>query len=83
MIDHFRGRGAATRLVKWGVAGADDEGHGVCCGVAARGMRARVYEICGFTKLKSAVVHVQGQDERLVYDVMRRDACVAASSQDL
>ena len=73
----FRRRGAATRLVKWGTAEADKEG--VCCGVAASRMGARVYEVCGFTKLKTTVVHVQGQDESLSYYVMRRDACIPAS----
>ena len=77
----FRRRGAATRLVKWGTAEADKEG--ICCGVAASGMGAQVYEICGFTKLKTAVVSVHGQDESLKYDVMRRDACAAASSRNL
>ena len=43
----FRRRGAATRLVKWGTAEADNEG--VCRGVAASRMGARVYEVCGFT----------------------------------
>lgn len=43
----FRRRGAATRLVKWGTAEADNEG--VCRGIAASRIRARVYEVCGFT----------------------------------
>ena len=76
----FRGRGAATRLVKWGTTEADNEG--VCCGVSASGMGARVYKNCDFTKLKTAVVHVQGQDASLSYHVMRRDTCVSVSSYD-
>ena len=32
-------------------------------------------------KLKTAVVHAQGQDESLTYYVIRRDACAAASSE--
>ena len=55
-----------------GTAEADNEG--ICCGVAASGMGARVYETCGFTKLKRVVVHVCGQDQSLEYYVMRRDA---------
>ena len=77
----FRGRGAATRLVKWGTSEADNEG--VCCGVSASEMGARVYKRCGFTKLKTTVVHVRGQDASLSYDVMRRDPCVAETSHDL
>ena len=77
----FRRRGATTRFVKWCTAEADNEG--VCCGVAASGMGARVYEVCGFTKLKTAVVHVQGQDESLNYNVMRRKVCIPASPRDL
>ena len=77
----FRRRGAATSLVKWGTAEADNEG--VCCGVAASGMGAQVYEVCGFTKMKTAAVHVPGQDESLNYYVMRRGACIPASPRDL
>ena len=73
----FRRRGAATSLVQWGTAEADNEG--VCCGIAASGMGGRVYERCGFKKLKTSVVHVQDQDESLSYDVMRRDTCFSAS----
>ena len=73
----FRRRGAATRLVKWGTAEADNEG--VCCGVAASGMAGRVYQRCGFKILKATAVHVQGQDESLSYLVMRRDICFPAS----
>lgn len=50
----YRGRGAATRPAKWGTAEADNEG--VCCGVAASGMGARVYAACGFRKLTRGVV---------------------------
>lgn len=39
--------------------------------------------VCGFTKLKTDVVHVQGQDESHDYYVMRRDACIPASLRDL
>ena len=73
----FRRRGAATRLVKWGTAEADNEG--VCCGVAASAMAGRVYQRCGFKILKATVVHVQGQDEDLIYLVMRRDIRFSAS----
>ena len=59
----FRRQGAATSLVKWGTTQADEEG--VCCGVAASGMGAPVYRACGFQKLKTAVVQVQGQSESL------------------
>ena len=77
----FRGRGAATKLVKWGTSEADSEG--VCCGLSASPMGAPVYRKCGFTKLKTTVVHVQGEDASLSYDVMRRDPCVAETSHDL
>ena len=77
----FRGRGAATSLVKWGTTHADEEG--VCCGVAASGMGAPVYRACGFQKLKTAVVQVQGQSESLQYDVMRENFQVAPGSRNL
>lgn len=67
----FGRRGAATSLVKWGTAEADDEG--VCCGVEASGMGARVYEACGFKTTKESVVQVEGRSESLRYVVMRRD----------
>lgn len=76
----FRRRGAATRLIEWGTAEADNEG--VCCGVAASGMGARVYSACRFERLKTGVVQVHGQSEILRYDVMRRDARTAAGSHD-
>ena len=76
----FRRRGAATRLIEWGTAEADNEG--VCCGVAASGMGARLYRACGFEKLRTGVVQVHGQNEILRYDVMRRNARSAAGSHD-
>ena len=76
----FRRRGAATRLIEWGTAEADKEG--VCCGVAASGMGARVYKACGFEKLKTGVVQVHGQSQILRYDVMRRNVRTAVGSHD-
>ncbi len=69
----FRGRGAATALVKWGTTTADAEE--VCCGVEASGMGANVYEACGFVKLKTSEVRVPRQKQSLQYD-MRRNAVV-------
>ena len=48
----FRRRGAVIRFDKWGTAEADNEGE--CWGVAASGMRTWVYEVGGFTKLKTS-----------------------------
>lgn len=76
---YYHRRCAATRLDNWGTAEADNGG--VCGGIAASGMGARVYEVCGFTKLKTAVVHVQGQDESLNCYVMHIPASYFDASE--
>lgn len=67
----YRCRGAATEIVMWGTAVADEEG--VFCGIEASPAGSKLYQACGFTKLDTWVVRVPGERESLEYDVVRRD----------
>ena len=62
-------------LVKWGTEEADREG--VACCVETSAMGTRIYEKCGFDKIKTSVVNVGGQAESLQYVVMHRRPLVA------
>ncbi|KAF1990071.1 hypothetical protein K402DRAFT_371027 [Aulographum hederae CBS 113979] len=68
---NYRRRGAASRLVRWGMNQADIEG--LACGVEASVMGALLYTALGFRKLVTWCVRVPGDDDELVYDVMRRE----------
>jgi GNAT superfamily N-acetyltransferase len=57
----YRRRGAATTLIKWGTARADQEG--ICCRVEASPMGKPVYASCGFEELGPWDVQVKGQLE--------------------
>lgn len=66
----FRRRGAATTLLTWGTDQADIEN--VFCGIEASPMGSKLYAANGFEKLDTWVVQVHGEEEKLVYDVMKR-----------
>ena len=66
----FRRRGAATTLLTWGTDQADDEN--VFCGIEASPMGSKLYAANGFEKLDTWVVQLRGEEEKLVYDVMKR-----------
>lgn len=67
----FRRRGAATRIVQWGISEADKER--LICGVEASIMGAPLYAANGFQKLDTWIVQVPGDEASLSYDVMRRE----------
>ncbi|KAE8451782.1 hypothetical protein EG329_002622 [Mollisiaceae sp. DMI_Dod_QoI] len=68
----FRRRGAATKVLTWGTDQADLED--VFCGIESSPMGSRLYAANGFEKLATCVVQVPGEEEKLAYDVMRRES---------
>lgn len=71
MHREFRLRGAATRIVQWGISEADKEF--LLCGVEAGIMGAPLYMANGFKKLDTWIVQVPGDEVSLSYNVMRRE----------
>jgi hypothetical protein len=67
----FRRRRAATTLLTWGTDQADNEN--VFCGIEASPMGSKLYAANGFGKLGTWVVQVREEEEKLVYDVMKRN----------
>jgi hypothetical protein len=66
----FRRRGAATKVLTWGTDQADVED--VFCGIEASPMGSKLYAANGFEKLDTWVVQVHGEEEKLVFDIMKR-----------
>lgn len=69
----FRRRGAATALISWGTENADKEG--LVCKVEASQMGVIVYKAAGFKVISEWTAQVPGQDEKLQYWIMLREAC--------
>lgn len=67
----FRRCGAASALIAWGTAMADNEG--LVCKVEASWMGVIVYKSAGFKVLSDWTVQVPGQKEKLQYWIMLRE----------
>lgn len=67
----YRRRGAATSLIKWGVFQALREG--VDAGLESSPMAFSLYRKLGFALQEEVVIHVDGDDSRIMTRVMLYD----------
>ncbi|KAK0716543.1 hypothetical protein B0T21DRAFT_375086 [Apiosordaria backusii] len=66
----YRGRGAASSIVRWGCEVADPEG--CFAGVCASPMGEVVYAMAGFEKKGTETVKVEGETDEVTFTVMLR-----------
>ena len=64
----FRGRGAGTRLCKWGMEKVKDKGYMVT--VLGSPMGAALYKHLGFHLLETVVVQMENEEEKLLIECL-------------